>query len=200
MSYLLYVILDKNYCQTRSPEVWAELFARAGADLIQYRNKTGSDEEKLNDGLKISAILKKSPSKLIINDDPVLAKEVQADGVHLGQEDGSIREARRLLGKKSTIGISTHSLKEAKRAFEEGADYLAVGDLFGSQTKTDSLATPLTVLNEICRALPIPVIGIGGITHKNKLQVLNRGAKGIAVSGSVMLSENPYESCRQFKE
>ncbi len=195
----LYVILDKQYCHNRPLAEIVSLLVQGGADLIQYRNKTGSEEEKLKEAREIASLLKKTPIQFIINDDPFLAQKVGADGVHLGQSDGSIAQARALLGTQKTIGVTTRSVPEALRAEKEGATYIAVGDLFGTHTKPNTQKTSLKTLKQICNSVSIPVIAIGGITSENKSQALTAGAHSIAVSRAILTAPNISAQCQRFK-
>ncbi len=195
----LYVILDKTYCPDLTLEKAARMCSESGADFIQYRNKTASPEEQFHEARQVAQALKEVSTLFIVNDDPQLALEVDADGVHLGQEDCSIDKAREILGKRKIVGISTHNLEEALSAEKEGADYIAVGDLFGSGTKQNTESTSLETLKEIAQAVKVPIVGIGGITLENKESVFEAGATAVAVSKSLLTSPEITQTCGQFK-
>lgn len=195
----LYVILDKQYLKNQSLKNLIDQLLKGKVDFIQYRNKTGSEEEKFQEASMIAKLLKNTSSKFIINDDPALAKRVEADGVHLGQEDGSLAKARQVLGEAKIIGVSTHTVLEALQAKKEGANYIAVGDLFGTQTKAKTQSTSLSIFKEICEKVDLPIVGIGGITLQNKETVFAAGADAIAVSKGVLCAEDIENVCVRFK-
>ncbi len=139
---------------------------------------------------KISKIAQLYDIPLIINDWIDLAKEVGAQGVHLGQDDALLEDARSLLGKDAIVGISVHSTQEALRAEEGGADYLGVGALFPTNTKLDAELVELEELRCITSAVDIPVVGIGGITYDNMTKLSSSGIKGIAVVSALFSADN----------
>ena len=136
----------------------------------------------------------------IINDDAEAAALLQADGVHVGQSDCSIQQARAILGKSACIGVSAHNLEEARMAQQGGADYIGCGAVFGSATKQD--ATPLSreTLRTICQGVSIPVVAIGGITAQNVQQLAGSGIQGIAVVSAIFGQPDKTEAARQMHQ
>ncbi|HET6401785.1 MAG TPA: thiamine phosphate synthase [Candidatus Kapabacteria bacterium] len=175
----------------------AMLARKEGAAVVQLRDKVRGDAELLSLARTLRAIL--DDVTFIINDRVDIAREVNADGVHLGQNDMPIAEARALLGTDAIIGISTSNLQEALEAERAGANYLGFGHLFPTRSKMKE-STPKTVeeLRAVAAAVSIPVIAIGGITESNVNGILIPGLGGIAVIGAVNESENPRKTIRNF--
>ncbi len=167
-----------------------ELFERviqlitAGCPVLQYRDKFGTPAVKLRRAQQLKALCAAGATQLIINDDPALAAEVGAAGVHLGQGDMSIHEARQIVG-SAIIGATCHgSLSLAQQALEDGADYLAFGRFFPSQTKGEAPPAELAILHQ-AKALGLPTVGIGGVTLANAPLLIDAGADSIAVSHDI---------------
>jgi len=176
-----------------------------GATMVQLREKEMTTEEYIKTAIGINAICEKYDIPLIINDSVYVCKAVHASGVHLGLSDGSIEEARKTLGDDYIIGATAHNLQEAKRAFEQGADYLGVGAAFGSATKMDaSKITAFDMYKEITKAVPIPVVAIGGINYDNVHKLKGLGLSGIAVIsgifGALDIKENTMRLNKKTKE
>ena len=152
-----------------------------GARIIQYRDKL-ADQQQYDIAHRLCQLCRQHSVMFLINDNPVLAKEVNADGVHLGQTDTSLRTARQLLGKDKIIGISCHaSLALASTAQQQGADYVAFGRFFASHTKPEAQSAPIGLLTEAKSSLQIPIVAIGGITLDNASSLLETGADMLAV-------------------
>ncbi|MCA0755000.1 thiamine phosphate synthase [Paenibacillus sp. N4] len=171
-----------------------------GADILQLRNKTGSREEVLGQAKALRELTRKYNVPFIINDYPDIVLEVDADGVHLGQEDLPIAEARRLLGPEKIIGISTHSLQQALAAERDGADYIGVGPVFPTDTKPGRAAVTTSYVAEAARHVTIPFVAIGGITLGNVDTVLASGARRICSVSAIVGSSDPAATCRSFLE
>ena len=182
----LYTIADTLHRPNLTPFDLASQFVRGGAPIVQLRMK-GKGRGKILQQAKAIATLKKSHRfTFIVNDNPVVAREVGADGVHLGQDDMGVSEARRLLGPSRLIGVSTHSLSEAVEAEKEGADYIACGAIFPSISKPkDHIVISLPGLKKIVETVRIPVVAIGGINRGNFRNVLETGASAIAMISSL---------------
>ena len=135
---------------------------------------------------------------LIINDHGDIAKAVNADGVHLGQDDLPVADARKLLGKEYLIGISTHSREQAIAAAAGGADYIGFGPIFPTKTKDAGQVQGTDELKRVCAAVDIPVLAIGGITLQNAAAVMNAGAAGIAVISAVLAAQNVSAAAKEF--
>lgn len=156
-----------------------------GITLLQLREKGISEEDFVEKAKEILPLCKEKGVKLIINDSVMVAKKSGADGVHLGLEDGGIKEAREILGEAAIIGATAHNLKEAIEAEKEGADYLGSGAAFGSLTKADAKPIDLNEYNKITEVVKIPVVAIGGIELDNVSELYGRGLAGVAVVSGI---------------
>jgi len=183
----LYAIIDSTYVGLDAAGPCAELLAAGGARLVQLRAKGTESAAMLRASQDIRMALG-GKALFIVNDRVDIALLSGAEGVHLGQEDIPLKEARRLLP-SSIIGVSTHSLEEAKRAEEEGADYVSFGPIFPTVTKKDADAPKgIKRLCEIASKVDVPVVAIGGITIDNALQVMEAGASSVAVISDILLA------------
>lgn len=179
----------------------AKIAIHGGADIIQFRDKYMASGEMINTALQIRNLCLKHSVIFIVNDRADIAMISNADGVHLGKEDIPIREARKLLGKNKIIGATAHSLNEAIKAEKEGADYIGYGHIFATTTKLKTTKPKgLLKLAEVCRKVKIPVIAIGGIDLDNASSVINSGAHGIAVIGSVLKNDNPANTVEKLRK
>lgn len=197
----LYVLTNsKKYPINEWPER-IEKIILAGASIIQFREKALSEEELLPHALLLQEICHHYGALFIINDYVSLAKKINADGVHIGKHDKSLLDARNYLGSKSIIGVSCYKrLYSAIEAQSLGADYVAFGSVFPSQTKIHAPRCPLSVINQSKRCLSIPVCAIGGINHKNVSHTLNAGADMIATSHSVFNADDPGEAAYKIHQ
>ena len=181
----LYLITDRMISGTGHLEIAVHAIS-AGMRTIQLRGKGMSKRELYNDAVSLRELTLKQRATFIINDYVDIALAVNADGVHLGQEDMPIKEARKILGKNKIIGISTHSLKQADDAQREGADYIGFGPVFKTTTKKTGPIKGIRALREIKRHMKIPVVAIGGITLKNIPDVLRTGVGAVAVASAIL--------------
>ncbi|MEZ2236290.1 thiamine phosphate synthase [Microcoleus sp.] len=168
-----------------------EAALQGGLTLVQYRDKTSDDAVKLDHVRKLCELCHRYDALLIVNDRVDLAIAADADGVHLGQQDLPVAEARKLLGPGRTIGRSTTNAQEMQRAIEEGADYIGVGPVYSTPTKPDKQAAGLDYVRYAAAKSPIPWFAIGGIDINNLDEVLNAGASRVAVVRSIMEAEQP---------
>jgi thiamine-phosphate pyrophosphorylase len=168
-----------------------------GVTIVQLREKDASAREIINLGKRLLLLLKPLGIPLIINDRVDIVHAVGADGVHLGQSDLNVVEARAILGKKAIIGISIESLKQAETAIEEDVDYLAASPIFHTKTKMDC-AEPwgLSGLKQLCITSEYPVVAIGGINETNVKQVMNCGVAGVALVSAIFDSSCPQTAAR----
>ena len=158
---------------------------------LQYRNKDNKDRNWFTNAAELKRLCSKVKTPFIVNDDPVLALEINADGVHLGQDDGDPLEARRLLGAKKIIGITAHNLDEALRAESAGADYIGFGAMYPTQSKEIRHLPGPGALTEIRKRIRIPIVAIGGINRDNTAPLIDSGADAVAVISSVLGSREP---------
>ena len=197
----LYVLTDHGLSRGRSNAEVVEEAIAGGADVIQLRDKGYTVKQLFQESLKLRDITHRSGVPFIINDRVDVALAVDADGVHLGQDDFPIAWARRLLGRDRIIGISTHNLEEALQAEKDGADYIGIGSAFPTTTKSD--ARPLAgleLITEIKRNVNIPVVAIGGINDENAAQVREAGADCIAVISAVVSADNIRKAAKNLRE
>jgi hydroxymethylpyrimidine kinase/phosphomethylpyrimidine kinase/thiamine-phosphate diphosphorylase len=164
---------------------------RGGVSVLQYRAKGIGYDERLTEGSALKRLCASFGTTFIVNDDLHLAKELNADGVHLGQDDGDISEARQLLGETRIIGKSTHNLEEALQAESEGADYIGFGAMYPTGSKTVTQLPGVDGLAKIRSAIKIPIVAIGGINPGNACRAIDAGADALAVISSVLSSPRP---------
>jgi thiamine-phosphate pyrophosphorylase len=182
----LYWIADVSLAGGRPLVELAEAAIGAGLRVYQYRDKTHSHRDQYPIALALADLARRSDSTFVINDDIDLALVVEAHGVHLGQGDFPVAEARRILGPTMLIGCSAHTIDQAKAAEADGADYLGVGPIYDSTTKMARAPLGCDQLRDICRAVTIPVYAIGGITVERCADVLSTGATGVAVASGLL--------------
>jgi thiamine-phosphate pyrophosphorylase len=179
----------------------AQKACEGGANWVQLRLKNKSESECLIIAEEVKAICKKFNAKLIINDNVNLAKMIQADGVHLGKRDMAVSEARKILGKNFIIGGTANTQEDVVRLNTEGVDYIGLGPFRFTVTKEN--LSPILGLNGIKKAAEnskIPVIAIGGITHKDVKEIMNTGVYGIAVSSAINFSKDKSLAVKKFNE
>ena len=195
----LYVIVDRAAVGTKDPTQVAEAAIRGGADCIQWRDKASGERDFLQTARALREIARRFGRLFIVNDRLQAARKVGADGVHLGHEDLSVREARALVGNSLLIGRSTHSLEEAQQAQADGADYLGVGPVFSTPTKPDYRPVGLNLLGQVAPVVKIPWFAIGGIDLENLGLVLSAGATRVAVVRAVAAASVPEAAAHSFK-
>ena len=191
----LCLITDRNLSGLSTPEMVTAAL-KAGVAWIQYREKEKSRREMYHEALKLRGLTRDSGATFVVNDHADIALAVDADGLHLGQDDLPLKEAREIMGRR-IIGISAHSLSEALEAAEGGADYIGFGPVFHTSTKDAGEPKGLEMLREIKRHVKAPVVAIGGITLENLARVLEAGADGVAVA-SAILRGDIAENVRSF--
>jgi thiamine-phosphate pyrophosphorylase len=180
--------------------VLAESLVSAGAPMLQLRDKRLADRALLERGQLLREITRGTNTLFIMNDRPDLAVLCDADGVHVGQEELTVKDARRILGAEGLIGVSTHSIEQARAAVLDGADYIGVGPTFPSSTKKFSEFTGTVLLRQVAEEIRLPAFAIGGITADNLAEVLNAGFTRIAVSGAVTNASDPAAAAAQLLE
>ena len=197
MDFKLYVITDERYHPGRSMLEVIEAALMGGADVVQLRDKRATKKELYQKAVELRQLTARYGKLFIVNDNPDIALAVDADGVHLGQDDMPLAAARRIMGDR-IIGISTHSLEQARRAEAEGADYIGVGPVFATQTKEN--ATPVTVelVRQVAGAIRIPFVAIGGIKLHNVDQVLEAGARRICAVSEIVGNADVRGTCQAF--
>lgn len=196
---LLYGVTDRAWTGCQSLYEQAEAALRGGATCIQLREKGLEKQAFLEEAIALKELCKRYNTPLIINDNVEIALECQADGIHVGQDDLSPSQVRKLVGNQMIIGVSAHSVAEALEAEKSGADYLGVGAMFTTSTKTDARPLPFQTLQAICQAVSIPVVAIGGINKANILELSGSGADGVALVSAIFGAKDIEAECRELK-
>jgi len=196
----LYVITDKKLIKRAGFIETVEKSIKGGARIVQLREKDTPQNEILNLGRELLKLTRRYDVPLIINDSPELAKEIGADGVHLGGGDTSIKNARAILGDEVIIGVSCYNqIERGLNAVQNGADYVAFGTPYYTPTKPEREPTSIEVLKEAVYVISqIPIFAIGGITKENASEILGTGVDGIAVITSVFGSPDPENAAREL--
>ncbi len=181
-------ITDRRACRLSYEDMTLRAL-KAGVKWIQLRDKESSRREIFEEALRLREITGNHNAVLVVNDHPDIALAVHADGVHLGQDDLPLREARKIMGKNRIIGISTHTLEQAKDAESGGADYIGFGPVFLTKTKEAGSPVGIEMLAGIKRLVNIPVVAIGGISPENVTAVLKTGADAVAVASAILCGD-----------
>ena len=170
-----------------------------GINILQYRNKTAPLEQQEQEALKLVQLCKKNNVLFLVNDNVELALKVNADGVHLGQQDTPLQKAREQLGKDKVIGVTCHDKIElAVEAQKNGADYVAFGRFFNSETKPSASPAELSLLSESKKSISIPIVAIGGITQETAVLLLEEGVDMLAVIHGIFAQDDILGATRQF--
>ena len=196
----LYLVISEEYGCGRNPIEIAKNAIKGGVDMIQMREKHKPTAELVQLGKKLSNLCRGNGVIFIVNDDPMLAAEIGADGVHLGQEDMRIFSfdvARRIMGEDKIIGISTHSIEQFSEANEKGFDYIAFGPVF--ETKTKDYFLGAADIDKVINAARKPVFFIGGINFLNIDGILSKGAKNIALIRGILEAEDILRETVKYK-
>ena len=196
---LLYAVTDRAWVGRQSLYEQVECALKGGATCVQVREKKLGDEDFLEEAKQIAALCKRYGVPLFINDNVDVAIACGAEGVHVGQEDMAAADVRAKVGPDMLLGVSAHSVEEARLAVAHGADYLGVGAAFSTHTKTDVDVLPEGGLKKICDAVDVPVVAIGGIHKDNILQLKGSGADGVALVSAIFGAEDIEAECRELK-
>lgn len=197
----LHILTDMVLQSKYSHEELARVAIAAGADTIQFRQKSGSTREMIETARRLKQICEDGGVTFIVNDRVDVAIASEADGVHLGQDDFPIPLARKLLGKNRIIGGSAVTLEEGEKCLAEGADYIGFGPVYPTGSKPDAgPVTGVPLLKELIDTVPIPIIAIGGVDASNTPEVMQAGAHGIAVISAVCCHEDPEGATRALFE
>lgn len=194
----LYVILDAGML-TEPAGVTAKKLIAAGVQLLQYRNKLAPARELLNDSLAIADAARAAQCLFFVNDRPDVAWLAGASGVHVGQEDLEVAQAREVMGPERWVGVSTHSLQQFEQAVASSADYIAVGPIYPTTSKAKP--DPVVGLELLRRVRPLtakPIVAIGGITLRRAPEALEAGADSVAVISGILQAENPATRAGEY--
>lgn len=196
----LYLVTDQKWAVGQAFEQQVEQALCGGVTFLQLREKQMDQQAFLAQACSIKKIAEKYDVPLIINDNIEVALAADADGVHLGQGDGTVEQARSRLGEGKIIGVSAHSVEEARAAEKAGADYLGAGAVFPTGTKSDATRLETETLKEICAAVSIPVAAIGGISEANLELLKGTGIAGIAVVSAILAQEDVRQAAIVLRE
>ncbi len=199
IDYSLYLVTDRNLSNGKSNLDVVETAVKGGVTCVQIREKECSTREFIRQARQLKILLANYNVPLIVNDRVDVAIAADADGIHLGQSDMAIADARKIVGSSVIIGISAESLEDAIKAEKQGADYIGISPVFNTSTKKDT-APPLGIkgVKEIRNHVHIPLIGIGGIGKNNAQDVIHAGADGIAVVSAIVAASSPEQAAREL--
>lgn len=195
----LYAVTDRTWTGKQTLYQQVESALKGGATCVQLREKDADPDTFLEEAIGLRELCRRYGVPLIINDNVSLAQKVGADGVHVGQDDMDPRKVRSLLGPEIIIGVTAKTVEQAVRAQQAGADYLGSGAVFGSTTKLNTRPMSPETLRQICRAVTIPVVAIGGINWQNILELRDTGIRGVAVVSGIFAAEDIESECRHLR-
>lgn len=196
----LYAITDKTWLNGRTLYEQVEEALQGGVTMLQFRDKQGSKRGLFTEAMALKQLCARYQVPFIINDDVALAKEVDADGVHVGQQDMEAAKAREFLGPDKIIGVSARTPEQALAAQEQGADYLGTGAVFATGTKKDASVIGVARLKEVCESVTIPVVAIGGITKDHLAVFSGSGISGVAVVSAVFAQPDIVSAVKELKQ
>ena len=195
----LYAITDTANLSSELMLTRTEEILRAGAKLLQYRNKQANENTRIAEAEQLLDLCRKYSVPLIINDDISLAVQIGADGVHLGKTDSSVANARERLGNKAMVGCSCYNdLNRAQLVSKSGADYIAFGAFFPSPTKPGAAHATSDIIQAAKQKFDLPVVAIGGITPENGQSLIAAGADMLAVIGGLYASNDPFNTTKKY--
>lgn len=197
---LLYAVTDRAWVGKQSLYEQVECALKGGVTCVQLREKQLEEQEFLREAMEISALCKRYGVPFFINDNVEIAVRCHADGIHVGQEDMAAAKVRQSVGDNMMIGVSVHSVEEALEAVRNGADCLGVGAMFSTSTKTDADVLPMETLRDICAAVDIPVVAIGGIGKGNLSQLAGTGVDGVALVSAIFAAGDIEHECRLLRK
>lgn len=192
----LYAVTDRSWLGEQTLYEQVELALRGGATCVQLREKELNAADFLAEAKEIKLLCARYGVPLIINDNVALAMEVDADGVHVGQEDMDAQDVRSLIGPDKILGVTAKTSQQAQKAQQAGADYLGSGAVFGSATKRNAKPMSMELLTSICESVTIPVVAIGGIHRGNIASLAGTGIRGAAVVSGIFAAADIEEECR----
>lgn len=198
-SLLLYAITDRHWLNGKTLYSQVELALKGGATMIQIREKDLDENAFLKEAEQIQSLCAKYCVPFIVNDNVELAVKIGADGVHVGQSDMAAKDVRALIGKDKILGVSAQTVKQALEAQKCGADYLGTGAVFPTGSKDDAQVLGVQTLKEICSAVNIPVVAIGGISKDNILELKKSGIAGVSVISAIFAQNDIVAATAELK-
>ena len=199
-SLLLYAVTDHTWLGNKTLYCQVEETLNGGATFLQLREKELDNEKFLKEAFEIKELCRKYNVPFIINDNVEIAVKVNADGIHIGQKDMEAGYVRSVIGKDKILGVSAQTVEQALLAEKMGADYLGVGAVFTTGSKADAENVSYDTLKEICSAVNIPVVAIGGISAENVSRLKDSGISGIAVISAIFAAEDIEMATRNLKD
>lgn len=196
----LYLVTDRTWLGNRNLAEDVAMALESGVTFLQLREKNMTKAAFLEEAAQIKKIAEVYKVPFVINDDVELALSVDADGVHIGQDDMAVSQAREKIGADKILGVSVRTVEQAKDAEKIGADYLGVGAVFSTTTKLDAADVSYEILKEICHSVSIPVVAIGGINHDNVTRLKGSGIYGVAVISAILANDNIQEATKNLSE
>ena len=198
-SLLLYAVTDRSWSHEAGLCRQVEAALQNGVTCLQLREKNLNEEEFLKEALEIGRLCRQYGAPFIINDNVEIAIKCQADGIHIVQEDMDLKQVRNLVGEHMVVGVSAHTVEEARTAQENGADYLGLGSVFSTSTKKDVQEMSAHTLRAICQSVTIPTVAIGGISEKNIHLLKGSQVDGIAVVSAIFKAPDPGKAAAKLK-
>ena len=195
----LYAVTDRSWVGTQTLYEQVEAALRGGVTCVQLREKELNPEDFLAEAKEIKTLCARYGVPLIINDNVELALKVDANGVHVGQEDMDARDVRGLIGPAKILGVTAKTIEQAQKAQLAGADYLGSGAVFGSTTKPNARPMTKELLHSICQSVTIPVVAIGGIHRGNIASLAGTGIRGAAVVSGIFAAADIEEECFRLR-
>lgn len=195
---LLYAVTDQSFGKSQPLEEQVKEALESGITFLQLREKELEDEDFLNEAIQMKSLANEYRVPLVINDNVEVARKSGADGVHIGQNDMEIAKAKEILGNDKIVGVSVQTVEQAKLAQSQGADYLGVGAVFSTSTKQDAKAVSYDMLKQICEAVSIPVVAIGGISADNIEKLKGSKISGVAVVSAIFGSNNMRQATKNL--
>ncbi len=196
---LLYAVTDRSWLNGKTLYEQVEEAIKGGVTFVQLREKMLDEESFLNEALEIQKLCRRYNIPFVINDNVEIAKEINADGIHVGQRDMGAANVRDILGDDKIIGVSVQTVEQAVLAEKQGADYLGVGAVFPTGSKADAEDVSYETLKAICEAVNIPVVAIGGISAGNILTLKGSGVSGIAVISAIFAAKDIEITTKNLK-
>ena len=196
----LYAVTDRHWLGNQTLLEQVQEALDGGATCIQLREKQLDDKTFLQEAIEIQKLCKEYHVPFIVNDNVEIAKDMHADGIHVGQSDMEALDVRKALGNDVILGVSAQTVEQAKKAEAHGADYLGVGAVFPTGSKDDAEDVSYETLKAICEAVSIPVIAIGGITQDNVKELAGSGIVGIAVISAIFAQQHITQATKDLKQ
>ena len=196
---LLYAVTDRAWTGKQTLYEQVEAALKGGVTCVQLREKELDETAFLQEAKELCALCRRYGVPFLVNDNVEIAIACGADGIHVGQEDLAAGEVRRRVGENMILGVSVHTVEEACQAVRDGADYLGLGAVFPTSTKTDVEQMSNETLQAICDAVDVPIVAIGGINRGNILKLAGSGVDGVALVSAIFSAEDIEGTCRELR-